>query len=525
MSVVARPPAAAQTFPDELMWAGRLLPAATWVALYSWRPFVFGLYSDDWAFILPRGPNNSILQQLVDVDTSRPGAVLIRWIVSGLAGQNPFAWQLFAITTMLAVALTLLALLHNIISTFGFGEHRARLAAAVATATYLAFPWMLGTAWMTGSLCNLATVCINLAFLAWFTRWSIRSRAMASVALFAAGSLIYEAYWFSFLPLAALLRFGGFQPRRHLLTLAASLSGIQFLLLAFNRTIAMLGIGVNKSFNPNWAFTILHSGYRTVVDLYSIYGAIGFVALIVLIGSFAVIVIPSFAKRKTLMGPALAIAAGILLSLGLLAIAGYPLRLTGLFGRTAIVMSWWLAIALALVAATIADIEPGRRGCAIGAWVGIAAVLVVGVVHESMDYATSWRQQQDILAGLPFAQLMTAPAGSLLIVEAPRRGDGVGTFNAPYDISSALWIRQPQLARHLAGNRAPGDMIAIPIPGAGYWRLRISPGHVEQSKCSDAYKKPYLVFDVPTAPETLVWKYPGDTLEIISDTAEMGCRQ
>jgi hypothetical protein len=260
-----------------------LFPLTMWVLLYAWRPLRFGFYHDDWSLLL--GCNGSILQEIYCVDTSRPGAPLVRWIIHGLIGANPAAWQLATTVSMLGAALILMTLLNRLARADGLPKPRSAWAAAITATSYLAFPWMLGIAWVTATSPNIATIFFTLAMYVWFAPWRLAARCLASAILFCFSSLIYEAYWFAFLPFAALLWLREALPRRDLMVLALSLSGMQLILIGFNRIVAALGIGANKSFNPNWLHTlsgawppIVGGGVR---DIYGVHGRCFFLALIV----------------------------------------------------------------------------------------------------------------------------------------------------------------------------------------------------------------------------------------------------
>ena len=345
-----------------------LLPAAMWVLLYAWRPFLFGFYHDDWSLLL--GCNGAILEELYCTEMSRPGAPLIRWAIHGLIGTNPAAWQFVTSISILGVALTLIALLGRMTRTDGDADAYGGWAPAVAATVYLAFPWMLGIAWINGILTNVATIFFTLAMLIWFARWSLKARCIVSALCFLLSGLIYEAYWFAFLPFSALLLLRGTLPRRDLMTLAATLAGVQVLLIGYNRIAAAISTGANKSFDPGWLHTLSGAWPPIVGGLRDIYGISGrylFVALLVLI----LACLGTRLDVRRALATLVPISAGIAISFSLFAVAGYVVVLTGLFARTTIGFSWWLAVAAAFAAA---HVEPAgapapdrvRRGiCAV----------------------------------------------------------------------------------------------------------------------------------------------------------------
>jgi hypothetical protein len=501
-----------RTLPARRPW---LLPVTVWMLLFAWRPMLFGLYHDDWALLL--GCDGSILAELHCVDPSRPGAVLIRWAFHTVVGADPAAWQVITIATMLGAALTLMGVLRRVVRQMGYDDARAAAAAAVAASFYLAFPWMLGVAWVTATSPNIATILFGLAMWLWLTRWSLIARCVASAACFAAASLIYEAYWLAFVPFAALLWLERCLPRRDILGLTAALMAAQLILVAYNRLIAALAIGANKSIDPNWLHTLTGLWPTLIGGPRDLYGEPGRLLFVALLAAGLASLATRFDARRTfaVLGP---VTMGIALSVTLFAIAGYVIRFTGLFARTTLVISWWLAVAVAIAAAAVPDLAPRPRMIARLAGLGLLVMLAGATLAQSREFITSWRQQRDMLASLPRSDLLAAPTGSLLVVEVPKRSDGVGTFNSWYDISAAIWTTAPDVARHLAGDAAISSPIAVPIPGNRLWLTRMTAGRVTQSSC-DAGDP---VIDL-AARQVLLWRYPAQTTELISRPAEIGC--
>ncbi len=484
-----------------------------WVLLYAWRPLFFGFYHDDWALLL--GCNGSILQEIYCVDTSRPGAPLLRWAVHEFIGTNPAAWQLVTTVSMLGAALTFMALIHRAIRAGGIAETRSAWVAAIAATFYLAFPWMLGIAWVTAISPNIATICFTLAMYVWFARWPIEVRCLASAVFFCLSSLIYEAYWFAFVPFAILLWLREMLPRRDLMKLTASLAGMQLILIAFNRAIAALGIGANKSFDLNWLHTLSGAWPPVVGGLRDIYGIPGRYIFVALLASlFAALGVRCDARRTlATLGP---ICVGIAISFTLFAISGYVVVLTGLFARTAMVLSWWLAVAAAFGAAHVADLPKHARLLASTAGLALLLMFAGGTLTQAHYWVSSWADQQDILAKLPRDKLLAAPGRSLLLIEAPRPYDKVGAFNAWYDISAAIWMTEPDLARHLAGTGIISSPIAIVSSGISYSRM--TPTHVTVHSCLTHD----LLFEFDSG-HILLWKYPNQSVEMITGNAEINC--
>ena len=490
-----------------------LLPAAMWASLYAWRPWFFGFYHDDWALLL--GCNGSILQELYCLDVSRPGAPLIRWTIHEFIGTSPAAWQFVTTLTMLGAALALMALLRRMGQAGGVADLPGAWAAATAASFYLAFPWMLGLAWVTATSPNIATICFTLAMYVWFARWSLAARCLTSAVLFCFSSLIYEAYWFAFFPFAALLWLRSMLPRRDLMVLTISLAGTQMVLIGFNRTIAAFAIGANKSFDPGWLHTLAGAWPPLIGGLREIYGISGRYVFVALLLSVLVCLGRRFHVRRVLavLGP---ISAGIAISMILFALAGYVVVLTGLFARTMIVVSWWLAIATAFGAAHAADLPKRARFIAGATGFALLLMLAGGTLAQSRYWTRSWADQQDILVKLPRDTLLAAPGPSILVIEATRAYDKVGSFSAWFDISGAIWMTEPKLARHLGGAAMISSPIAVVNSEISY--VRMTPNSVTVHSCFTHEILTYI-----ESGHVLLWKYPDQLVEAISSDVEIHC--
>ena len=132
-----------------------LLLLASWAILYLPRPFVLGLYADDWWSLLEplhATPPVSFdrLHYFVGFGTAygpRPLQGLMAFLVTLVAGTSPVAIQFMSTLLVLASALSLRAWLNGMMSVF---PSYRRFAGDFAVIFWLAMPWMLGeTAWPT----------------------------------------------------------------------------------------------------------------------------------------------------------------------------------------------------------------------------------------------------------------------------------------------------------------------------------------------------------------------------------------
>ena len=60
--------------------------------------------------------------------------------------------------------------------------------------------------------------------------------------------------------------------------------------------------------------------------------------------------------------------------------------------------------------------------------------------------------------------------------------------------------------------------VAIPVPNDGYWGLHITKDRVIQSICGTTD----VAFEL-AAPQTVLWRYPAETVEQINVPLDLGC--
>jgi len=109
-------------------------------------------------------------------------------------------------------------------------------------------------------------------------------------------------------------------------------------------------------------------------------------------------------------------------------------------------------------------------------------------------------EQQDILAKLPADKLLAVPGPSFLVIEAPRPYDKVGSFNAWWDISAAIWrpgrtwrgiLQEPEELRRL-----------IALVGRGFSNLRMTATRVPAIVFHASHLRPireraYIAVEIP----------------------------
>jgi hypothetical protein len=505
-----------------LLWGAFII---TWVSLFSWRPILFGFYHDDWDLL--SGPASAILLQLLTHDPSRPVAVIFRLIGYSVIGSKPALWQIIVILSHLAAAITLIFMIRALALAQALSRDTADFSSITAGIGYLCFPWMLGTAWASGAP-NMATVFLNVSLLVWFKNWKLPTRCVLSAFAFVLSSMMYEAYWFAFVPFTVYLWVLGVFPKLELAYLFGTLGTAQCAVLAFNRAMAYFQIGANKVLNPSWLTLVMDIPRRMQIELEEIFGPRGKVILFWLSVFFAVSLVRHLSLRNATLGRVMevliggvTIAAGVFSSVSLFAMAGYGLTLIGLFARTSIGASWWLALAIGLLAAIVHSLRPSlsKRVAQLTGTMTLG-FLAYATVGQAQHWSLGWADEQELLSKLPSAELLQAPEGSFLILEKPTRKVDVG-FGAYWDTTAAIAARAPEVARHLQGDRGKGSSFAIAIQqSGGYWGITVTRGHIVQVPCSAPTVPP--AFDATYSSVVLI-PYPPTGVRLITQSAKLGC--
>ena len=176
-----------------------IVPVLAFTAVYLWRPLALGFYSDDWSGITESAYHGGpfTLERLVWVAQnhaySRPLQVLQQWAFTSVLGGSAAAWQLLM---AILVAVSYL-LLRRFLVALGVRSPVATISATV----WLVLPWSLGyTAWPATSTVLLSLICFLVGSVA-----LLRRHLWSSVAWFAASMLFYEAFYFQFGVILAIL--------------------------------------------------------------------------------------------------------------------------------------------------------------------------------------------------------------------------------------------------------------------------------------------------------------------------------
>lgn len=446
----------------------------SWLAVFASRPFTLGFYLDDWSVFLDNWRQTGSFTRehfawLMTVYANRPVVGLQTWLISSLAGDSPAIWHLAMALITLATALAIRALLRSLLRLL---DWTPLWTADLATALWLAFPWMLGsTAWPTLGPCLVAAIGFSMCGKLLFDDWRAgRSRWLAPAAWFTVGGLSYEAFYGQFVLLFIIALACGAARRvgwRPLVRSGAALAVAQLLLIAQNRVVPLFNeVAPSKAFNAAWPAKLVDNlGRLPYVVAYSSAEVSPALELALAAGGLALAVaLPWLVARPATRRDGIRAAAvlfavgmGALMSLTLLAVTHYGVSGTGLASRSTMALSLWLAIALTV------GIALGARQRRLAPVVTSYALVLLGLFTYATqarldDWAGAWRVQRDTIAAAPVEQWRDAPAMTAVLLEAPYRHEGVVTFSARWDLLHAMHYAFPEL-RHIAFYPARRDWV------------------------------------------------------------------
>ncbi len=216
-----------------------ILPVSVLLSLYLYRPFVLGFYSDDWGMLVETtrygGPFSIERLSYAWQTFARPLMNLEVWLASSVFGSSTVAWHFF----LLALAAVSYVMLRRLLLELG-----ARPAVAtIASTAWLLFPWALG--YRVWPICS-AVLMSTIFFLAGSTAL-LRKRLWPALAWYAASLLMYEAFYFAFLPFLFILAMSPTSRRWALYRAAPLLISLQILLVAINRVAAHFSPTLGKT--------------------------------------------------------------------------------------------------------------------------------------------------------------------------------------------------------------------------------------------------------------------------------------
>ncbi|NLF01629.1 MAG: hypothetical protein GX601_11700 [Anaerolineales bacterium] len=424
-----------------------ILPTLLFIALYTWRPFTLGFYSDDWSNLVESTRYGApfslerLLRFMEVVPYARPLQIVEQYVASSLFGSSAVAWHLGLIAL---VAVSCWAL-HRFLVALGADSRVATSTCAL----WLVFPWALGyRAWPIAVPILLSVIC----FLSGSTAL-LRLRAWPAVAWYTAGMLIYEAFYFQFAVILA-IRLASADTRRWALRQAlAPLFLVQVMLIVGNRWAASVQPHMAKQFDDTWMVTLLSEFVHLPVNMAGAVVTGRWLALGLVISLFVVFgVLALRAKERSRRVALLAVSLGVVLSLVVLVIAGYYLYPVGHFSRTFVAVNVWMTAFMALAWGR----TPSRRWLRLAMKGSVALVLIVFAVSTLLQTVTWhewWQEEKAILATVPVDALRQIDPGAVILTVGIPNVAGLPVFGDTWGLSAAVANEVPATRTETGGYR------------------------------------------------------------------------
>jgi hypothetical protein len=161
----------------------------------------------------------------------------------------------------------------------------------------------------------------------------------------------------------------------------------------------------------------------------------------------------------------------------LLAAAGYLIGGRGIASRTTLGVSFWLAVALALL--LVAARGHGAAKVLSRACLAMMAIcLACASARQSLAWSRSWDREKTVVAALPAETLAGLNSGGFLLLDLAKGGD-MEPFGAYWDLSGAIRVLVPGTA-----SRPRGEAVASVLNPSG-WRTTWDGQRVVQALCGD----------------------------------------
>jgi hypothetical protein len=347
----------------------------------------------------------------------------------------------------------------------------------------------------------------------------IGPRRTAVIALLlVASALSYETFYFCAFPVFLAQWWSGrarFPSRRAAIFFWLALAGAQGAAIGFNRAIAARNGGASKMFSVHWIDSWLHNlgslpgTLAGTMEAHDLWWAAG--AAVVLGGTLF-----HLRRNRTelLAGRALIPAASmgaaglvcVMVVAAIYALVGYEFTAAGVMGRTLGGVTWAVSLAIFGVVGCIGAGAPtlARRVALAGC--GWTVVVQTAALHQHQtEWAGSWAAQREVIARAPLAKIGRLPPGSAVLFIGPDRFGVVEIFAAPWDLTAAVWSREP-----LNRDRRPFQIPVTFYPATRFYDWRFRAGQLHQ-ELPGFFKQSFAV------QRLFVWDYAAATLVEVAD--------
>lgn len=464
-----------------------------WLVFISWRPLVLGFYHDDWSLLTVTSPYGA---PLIAGGQTRPLNVALGHLGVTLFGSNTVLWHVYGVVLVLITSgcayLAALALAKGLAPR---DEQQARWVAASAALAWMLVPTSLGyAAWpvMFPGLWCVSLVMLTIYLV--ISHTDSLAHLLLAAALLLISTLIYEAFWFSFAPIALLVlavdpQKSWFGAVRTFLVLGAA----QLAVIGWSLYLAATGGGGGKRLNPDF-LRIAGVVPRWLADLLGVSPLVSIALLLLAAAALTV----SFWRFGPHRGAILAIAAsavGAAASMTLFYAAGYALTLTGVFSRTYIAFNVWLCLAVVVAVVTLLSLsKPWQRRALWAVILGGVTIMGTKTIAETLRWAESWSFQQRVLASIPDTPPVRA-GRTAIILAFPDRADKIESIGAFWDATAALYVARPGWRSQISDER-----VWATVSHEGEWNTAWDGRTVSQYWCR--------------SPDTPLWRIDADAVLI-----------
>jgi hypothetical protein len=448
-----------------------VLVTLAWAFLYARRPFVMGLYHDDWwGFIeASHGTAPFSLQRLAlglrEVFSPRPVAAVLSWLTTSISGSSAFRYQACAAVVVLLAALSLRGFLARLVAEQGRGRF---LAADLGVVFWLSTPWSIAAnSWVTSAAVQglpaqfFFTEAARMLLLP--ARWTAK-RTAALCALLAASYLCYEAFYLLIFPVAAfafLFRWRASADRRQLGRLGVALAGSQVLAIGFNRFVSQIDPQLSHTLDSAW-LQLYWGSLRNLPETLSTSAAPFsklWLTLAYLLAAAALVVLAKalWDKRQgagaaRVWGIAGLAVSWILLGTLTYSLAGYGYTGEGVMARTLLVATAATAVLFFAAVVTLLLLAPSRwaSGALLGAAFSIVCLNAWAQNARLATWVSVWEIEREVLSHAPLREIQALPPGARILYVGPSYYRGLVIFGADWDITGAVFSLPPLSANRMA---------------------------------------------------------------------------
>lgn len=338
----------------------RLPPAAvvflTVVIALCWRPFLIGFYGDDFSHTTATSFEDALFY-------GRRERLLYFFPIAiprYFFGHDHIGWGLYAIIVSGLTAAALYAFYRSVLVRFADLAPYATPAAMAGAILYIFMPWSLTPVlWNTGLSQLVMVALLALAGWALFSSLPLKSKAATFVILFSVSSLIYETIWGAWIPLI-MIKFAldTHEQRRETAVITAWSVLAQLALIAnYLPSYGVTGRVMSKgdiALGYKASLFVENATVRFPFEVLSSMGILG-----ILVTPFLIYVLYGLLKHRKsysthrLWLVFLSCLAGILGGILVVTLGNYRISATSDDARFLSVVSIWLSLLVALIAAVI----------------------------------------------------------------------------------------------------------------------------------------------------------------------------